>query len=124
MFDIVPEVMPKLGYRILPGEPVRGYSQKSGGAVWRLDRPCRRLIRKRGVRAVFETPDGKPVARLHTQARIHHLIEGTDGEFHIPVGPFEALSGRLSKLPKNVPHAAAAIDRDGTRVEMLLYIEP
>ena len=62
VFDIVPEVMPKLGYRILPGEPVRGYSQKSGGAVWRLDRPCRRLIRKRGVQAIFETPDGKPVA--------------------------------------------------------------
>ena len=62
VFDIVPEVMPKLGYRILPGEPVRGYSQKSGGAVWRLDRPCRRVIRKRGVQAIFETPDGKPVA--------------------------------------------------------------
>ena len=62
VFDIVPEVMPKLGYRILPGEPVRGYSQKSGGAVWRLDRPCLRLIRKRGVQAMFETPDGKPVA--------------------------------------------------------------
>ena len=62
VFDIVPEVMPKLGYRILPGEPVRGYSEKSGGAVWRLDRPCRRLIRKRGVQAIFETPDGKPVA--------------------------------------------------------------
>ena len=62
VFDIVPEVLPKLGYRILPGEPVRGYSQKSGGAVWRLDRPCRRVIRKRGVQAMFETPDGKPVA--------------------------------------------------------------
>ena len=62
VFDIVPEVMPKLGYRILPGEPVRGYSQKSGRAVWRLDRPCRRRIRKRGVQAMFETPDGRPVA--------------------------------------------------------------
>ena len=62
VFEIVPEVMPKLGYRILPGEPVRGYSQKSGGAVWRLDRPCRRVIRKRGVQAMFETPDGRPVA--------------------------------------------------------------
>ena len=61
VFEIVPEVMPKLGYRILPGVPVHGYSQKSGGAVWRLDRPCRRLIRKRGVQAMFETPDGRPV---------------------------------------------------------------
>ena len=63
VFEIVPEVMPKLGYRILPGEPVRGYSQKSGGAVWRLDRPCHRVIRKRGVQAMFETPDGKFVNR-------------------------------------------------------------
>ncbi|MYB39592.1 MAG: nucleotidyl transferase AbiEii/AbiGii toxin family protein [Gammaproteobacteria bacterium] len=62
VFEIVPEVMPKLGYRILPGGPVRGYSQKAGGAVWRLDRPCRRLIRKRGVQAMFETPNGRPVA--------------------------------------------------------------
>ncbi len=61
VFEIVPEVLPKLGYRILPGAPVRGYSQKSGGAVWRLDRPCRRVIRKRGVQAMFETPDGKLV---------------------------------------------------------------
>ena len=63
VFEIVPEVMPKLGYRILPGEPVRGYSQKSGGAVWRLDRPCHRVIRKRGVQAMFETPDGKFVKK-------------------------------------------------------------
>lgn len=62
VFEIVPEVMPKLGYRILPRAPVRGYSQKSAGAVWRLDRPCHRLIRKRGVQAMFETPDGRPVA--------------------------------------------------------------
>ena len=51
MFDIVSEVMPQLGYRILRGELVRGYSQKSGSAVWRLDRPCRHLIRKHGVQA-------------------------------------------------------------------------
>ena len=61
VFQIVPEVMPKLGYTILPGEPVRGYSQKSGGAVWRLDRPCHRIIRKRGVQAMFETPNGRLV---------------------------------------------------------------
>ena len=68
VFEIVPEVMPKLGYRILPGEPVRGYSQKSGGAVWRLDRPCHRVIRKRGVQAMFETPDGKLVTRQQRTA--------------------------------------------------------
>ena len=61
VFQIVPEVMPKLGYTILPGKPVRGYSRKSGGAVWRLDRPCHRIIRKRGVQAMFETPHGRLV---------------------------------------------------------------
>lgn len=69
VFEIVPEVMPKLGYRILPGEPVRGYSQKSGGAVWRLDRPCHRVIRKRGVQAMFETPDGKFVKQQRQRQR-------------------------------------------------------
>ena len=70
VFEIVPEVMPKLGYRILPGEPVRGYSQKSGGAVWRLDRPCRRVIRKRGVQAMFETPDGRRVGNRRRRAAL------------------------------------------------------
>ena len=75
VFDIVPEVMPKLGYRILPGEPVRGYSQKSGGAVWRLDRPCRRVIRKRGVQAMFETPDGSPVANRQRGVAMKPMLE-------------------------------------------------
>ena len=75
VFDIVPEVMPKLGYRILPGEPVRGYSQKSGGAVWRLDRPCRRLIQKRGVQAMFETPDGRPAANRQQGVAVNPMQE-------------------------------------------------
>tara|TARA_R110002096_G_scaffold104771_1_gene230686 strand:+ start:6180 stop:10934 length:4755 start_codon:yes stop_codon:yes gene_type:complete len=107
----------RTGIDDLDGNQMAGFAVRKGGAAWNYLILQQRLKR-------LELPDGKPVARLHTQARIHHLIEGTDGEFHIPVGPFEALSGRLSKLPKNVPHAAAAIDRDGTRVEMLLYIEP
>lgn len=58
VFDIVPEVMPKLGYQIQAVQRVRGYSQKSSGRVWRLDRPCRRQIRKKGVHAVFEVANG------------------------------------------------------------------
>lgn len=87
VFEIVPEVMPKLGYRILPGESVRGYSQKSGGAVWRLDRPCRRLIRKRGVQAMFETPNGRPVASRQQGSAMESLQEPParseiDAHFH------------------------------------------
>ena len=58
VFDIVPEVMPKLGYDIVPVQRVKGYSQKSGGAIWRLNKPCRRMIRKRGVWATFAGPSG------------------------------------------------------------------
>ena len=50
--------MLKLGYEFANVERVEGYSQKSGGSIWRLDKPCRRVIRKRGVWAVFEGPDG------------------------------------------------------------------
>ncbi len=87
VFEIVPEVMPKLGYRILPGEPVRGYSQKAGGAVWRLDRPCRRLIRKRGVQAMFETPSGRPVASRQQGSTMEPMQEPPvrseiDAHFH------------------------------------------
>ncbi|MCY3858003.1 MAG: nucleotidyl transferase AbiEii/AbiGii toxin family protein [Gammaproteobacteria bacterium] len=68
VFQIVPEVMPKLGYEFLHVKRVSGYSQKSGGSVWRLDKPCRRVIRKRGVWAVFEGPDGT-VTNVKDQSR-------------------------------------------------------
>ncbi len=58
VFEVVPEVMPKLGYEILPVQRVRGYSQKTSGRIWRLDRPSKRQIRKRGVYAVFEDKEG------------------------------------------------------------------
>lgn len=60
VFEVVPEVMPKLGYEILPVQRVRGYSQKTSGRTWRLDRPTKRQIRKRGVYAVFEDKQGNP----------------------------------------------------------------
>lgn len=58
VFEIVPEVLPKLGYTIQEPQRVQGYSQKLSGRIWQLDRPCRRKIRKRGVHAVFEDRNG------------------------------------------------------------------
>ena len=113
VFDIVPEVMPKLGYRILPGEPVRGYSQKSGGAVWRLDRPCRRVIRKRGVQAMFETPDGRPVAiRQHGGAMDPMLEPHTRREIEAHFHTFERCHS-LARAEKDliVRRALTAIER-------------
>jgi len=59
LFDIVPEILPKLGYEVLPPPKLTNQNFKHGGSVWRVDRPCRRLIVKHGVKAVFESPDGK-----------------------------------------------------------------
>ena len=59
LFDVVPEILPKLGYTILPKRAVTNLNFKGGGNVWRIDRPCRRLIIKHGVAAVFESPKGK-----------------------------------------------------------------
>ncbi len=58
VFEIVPEVLPKLGYIIQKPQRVKGYSQKLSGRIWQLDRPCRRQIRKKGVHAVFEVGTG------------------------------------------------------------------
>lgn len=59
LFNVVPEILPKLGYTILPRPKLTNYSFKSSGAVWRIDRPCTRLIVMHGVRAAFESPRGK-----------------------------------------------------------------
>ncbi len=59
LFDVVPEVLPRLGYKILPARKLTNLNFKHGGSVWRVDRPCRRLIVKHGVKAVFESPRGK-----------------------------------------------------------------
>lgn len=59
VFDIVPEVMPKLGFSIEPAHKVRGYSQKSAGNVWVVDKPCTRIIRKKGVYAFFQNKSGR-----------------------------------------------------------------
>ena len=58
VFEIVPEVLPKLGYTIQEPQRVKGYSQKLSGRIWQLDRPCRRKIKKKGVDAVFEVGNG------------------------------------------------------------------
>ena len=59
VFGIVPEVMPKLGYQISPAHQVSGYSQKSSGSVWFVNKPCKRKIRRKGVHAFFQAPSGK-----------------------------------------------------------------
>ena len=59
LFDVVPEILPKLGFRILPRPATTNLNFKSGGNVWRVDRPCRRLLVKHGVAAAFESPSGK-----------------------------------------------------------------
>ena len=85
---MVPEILPKLGYTILPRPPVRNWSFKSGGNVWRIDRPCTRLILKHGVEAVFESPQGKlykhgrvrpmPTNRLPTPMEVERSIGTVD----------------------------------------------
>ncbi|MCY4143866.1 MAG: nucleotidyl transferase AbiEii/AbiGii toxin family protein [Gammaproteobacteria bacterium] len=60
VFEIVPEIMPKLGYQIQSVQRVKGYSQKTSGRTWRLDRTCKRQIRKNGVYAMFEDNHGRP----------------------------------------------------------------
>ncbi|MDF1816178.1 MAG: serine/threonine-protein kinase [Verrucomicrobiales bacterium] len=107
----------RTGIDELDGPQMSGFAVRKGGSVWNYVITQRKLHR-------YNLPDGEPVTRLHPQARIHHLLEGADGSFHFPVGSFEALSERLTQLPKNARHAAAAVDRFGKRVEMLLYIEP
>ncbi len=59
LFDVVPEILPKLGYKITPPRQITNTNFKHGGAVWRIDRPFRRLIIKHGVKAVFRSPGGK-----------------------------------------------------------------
>ena len=59
LFDVVPEVLPKLGFRILPRPAATNQDFKSGGNVWRVDRPCWRPLVKHGVAAAFESPSGK-----------------------------------------------------------------
>ena len=57
--DIVPEVLPKLGYRILDTPALHNYSIRRSGTLWRLDRSCRRRIARRGIVAVFEDRQGR-----------------------------------------------------------------
>ena len=73
MADLIPEVMPKLGYQILAGQTPKGYSQYCGGRVWRLDRACHRRIRRQGVYAYFETPGGEIVDPKDLKESTHTL---------------------------------------------------
>ena len=59
VFEVAAQALEALGYTVLPGREVRGYSERFNGAVLRLDRRCRRRIRGRGVRIRFESPSGR-----------------------------------------------------------------
>ena len=56
--EVMPEVLPKLGYKILPRPQLRNYSIRRSGVTYRLDRPCRRFVMRNGIIANFETPSG------------------------------------------------------------------
>ena len=57
--EIMPEVLPKLGYQVQPTSKLKNYSIRRSGVTYRLDRPCRRFIMRNGIVATFETPNGK-----------------------------------------------------------------
>ncbi len=61
VFEAAPQALAALSYEILPGRPVRGYSERPNGTVIRLNKRCRRKIRGRGVWLTWETPTGKTV---------------------------------------------------------------
>ena len=57
--EVMPEALPKLGYRVLPKPPLSNYSIRRSGVTYRLDRPCHRFVMRNGVVATFETPQGR-----------------------------------------------------------------
>lgn len=59
VFEAAPQALAALGYEVLPGRPVRGYSERPNGTVLRLNKRCRRKIRGRGVWLTWESPTGK-----------------------------------------------------------------
>ena len=59
VFEAAPQALAALGYEVLPGRPVQGYSERPNGTVLRLNKRCRRKIRGRGVWLTWETPTGK-----------------------------------------------------------------
>lgn len=59
VFEAAPQALAALGYEVLPGRPVQGYSERPNGTVLRLNKRCRRKVRGRGVWLTWETPTGK-----------------------------------------------------------------
>lgn len=59
VFEAAPQALAVLGYEVLPGRPVQGYSERPNGTVLRLNKRCRRKIRGRGVWLTWETSTGK-----------------------------------------------------------------
>lgn len=59
VFEAAPQALAALGYEVLPGRPVQGYSERPNGTVLRLNKRCRRKVRGRGVWLTWETPTGR-----------------------------------------------------------------
>ena len=74
LFTALPQILHKLGYMRVPGETVEGYSQRLGGTFVRLDKPCSRTLRARGVWLTFEKPNGTPVRRRSMPTSPHHVM--------------------------------------------------
>ena len=74
LFTALPQILHKLGYTRIPGESVKGYSQRLGGTFVRLDKPCSRTLRARGVWLTFEKPDGTPVRRRSVRPPPRHVM--------------------------------------------------
>ena len=74
LFTALPQILHKLGYMRVPGETVKGYSQRLGGTFVRLDKPCSRTLRARGVWLTFEKPDGTPIRRRSMPTSPHHVM--------------------------------------------------
>lgn len=59
VFEAAPQALAALGYEVLPGRPVQGYSERANGTVLRLNKRCRRKIRGHGVCLTWEMPTGE-----------------------------------------------------------------
>ena len=59
VFQVAPQALASLGYRVVSPEPLENWSVRPNGTVIRIDRRCRRRILGHGVQMKFETPGGQ-----------------------------------------------------------------
>lgn len=83
VFEAAPQALAALGYEVLPGRPVRGYSERPNGTVVRLNKRCRRKIRGRGVWLTWESPTGKMAReRNESMTALSEVPKATEIEDH------------------------------------------